>query len=302
MIAGVISYMPKGVKPDVLSYWYQKQGGPIFNDCICVAAKATKPVIAHRFLNYMLDNKVGLRELHRLRRLPAAADRDRRPAALRRRASSPRRSSQAVVTREAYANGNAYLTLSAKGLQLWDRDLGVVPQRLMGSRWIWRALARPGPRLAGALLRRRLLRDHQRRPGQRHHALRAGPALEPAGLERRLHLGGAQGRRARAATRGTPSCARIIYVVVAVVLSLAIGYPVAWYAARHAGRWRGPILVLLVLPFWISYLMRMFAWTNLLADERLRDARAARAVDRHAVPEARAARRRPTGSAASTSR
>jgi spermidine/putrescine transport system permease protein len=28
---------------------------------------------------------------------------------------------------------------------------------------------------------------------------------------------------------------------------------------------RGPIIVLLVLPFWISYLMRMFAWTNLLA-------------------------------------
>jgi putrescine transport system permease protein len=58
----------------------------------------------------------------------------------------------------------------------------------------------------------------------------------------------------------------IIYVVVAVTLSLAIGYPVAWYAARHAGRWRGLILVLLVLPFWISYLMRMFAWTNLLAE------------------------------------
>jgi spermidine/putrescine transport system permease protein len=58
----------------------------------------------------------------------------------------------------------------------------------------------------------------------------------------------------------------IIYVFVAVVLSLAIGYPVAWYAARHAGRWRGLIVVLLVLPFWISYLMRMFAWTNLLAE------------------------------------
>jgi spermidine/putrescine transport system permease protein len=58
----------------------------------------------------------------------------------------------------------------------------------------------------------------------------------------------------------------IVYVVVAVALSLAIGYPVAWYAARHAGRWRGLVLVLLVLPFWISYLMRMFAWTNLLAE------------------------------------
>jgi ABC-type spermidine/putrescine transport system permease subunit I len=56
----------------------------------------------------------------------------------------------------------------------------------------------------------------------------------------------------------------VAYITVAVLLSLAIGYPVAWYAARHAGRWRGPLLVCLVLPFWISFLMRMFAWTNLL--------------------------------------
>ena len=41
--------------------------------------------------------------------------------ALRRQGILPKTLSQAVVTREAYANGNAYLTLSAKGLQLWDR-------------------------------------------------------------------------------------------------------------------------------------------------------------------------------------
>jgi putrescine transport system permease protein len=56
----------------------------------------------------------------------------------------------------------------------------------------------------------------------------------------------------------------VLYVVIAVGLSLAIGYPVAYYTSRHAGKRRGLILVLLVLPFWISYLMRMFAWTNLL--------------------------------------
>jgi putrescine transport system permease protein len=56
----------------------------------------------------------------------------------------------------------------------------------------------------------------------------------------------------------------IVYVAVALAISLAIGYPVAYYTSRHAGRWRALILVLLVLPFWISYLMRMFAWTNLL--------------------------------------
>jgi ABC-type spermidine/putrescine transport system permease subunit I len=57
------------------------------------------------------------------------------------------------------------------------------------------------------------------------------------------------------------------YVAIAMVLSLIVGYPVAYYAARHAGRWRGIVLLLLVLPFWISYLMRMLAWINLLSPD-----------------------------------
>jgi ABC-type spermidine/putrescine transport system permease subunit I len=56
-----------------------------------------------------------------------------------------------------------------------------------------------------------------------------------------------------------------LYVAIALGLSLLIGYPVAYYAARHAGRRRGLILLLLVLPFWINYLMRMLAWINLLS-------------------------------------
>lgn len=43
-----------------------------------------------------------------------------------------------------------------------------------------------------------------------------------------------------------------------------IGYPVAYYVARKTERSRGLLLGLLVLPFWISYLMRMLAWVNLL--------------------------------------
>jgi spermidine/putrescine transport system permease protein len=57
----------------------------------------------------------------------------------------------------------------------------------------------------------------------------------------------------------------VAFVAVAMGLSLLIGYPVAYYAARHAGRWRGLVLLLLVLPFWINYLMRMLAWINLLS-------------------------------------
>src|SRR3954470_18938750 len=57
------------------------------------------------------------------------------------------------------------------------------------------------------------------------------------------------------------------YVFVSLGLSLAIGYPVAYYIARHATRTKSLLLILLILPFWISYLMRMLAWVNLLAPD-----------------------------------
>jgi ABC-type spermidine/putrescine transport system permease subunit I len=56
----------------------------------------------------------------------------------------------------------------------------------------------------------------------------------------------------------------LVYVAIATAICLLIGYPVAYFLARHAGRWRGVFLVAVVAPFWISYMMRMFAWVNLL--------------------------------------
>lgn len=59
----------------------------------------------------------------------------------------------------------------------------------------------------------------------------------------------------------------VAYVVVAVVVSLLIAYPVAYFVARFGGRWKGLLLAGLVAPFFISYLMRMLAWINLLQDD-----------------------------------
>ena len=53
---GAAVRLRKGVKPDVLSYWYQRQGGPVFNDCICMGVNSEKPVIAHRFLKFLRIN------------------------------------------------------------------------------------------------------------------------------------------------------------------------------------------------------------------------------------------------------
>ncbi len=47
--------------------------------------------------------------------------------------------------------------------------------------------------------------------------------------------------------------------------TVVTAYPVAYYLAFHAGRRRGLILFLVTLPFWTSYLLRVFAWKIVLA-------------------------------------
>ena len=56
----------------------------------------------------------------------------------------------------------------------------------------------------------------------------------------------------------------IVYVAIGSLLCLVIGYPAAYFVARFAGRRKGLFLVLLIAPFWISYMMRMLAWVDLL--------------------------------------
>ena len=64
------------------------------------------------------------------------------------------------------------------------------------------------------------------------------------------------------ATRNT-----FVFVAATIVLCFAIGYPVAYYIARHAKRTKALLLVLIFVPFWVSYLMRMLAWIGLLAPD-----------------------------------
>jgi spermidine/putrescine transport system substrate-binding protein len=119
LISAVISYLPEGTPPTVLSYWYQRAGGPIFNDCVVVGAKATKPVMAHRFLNYMLDPKVAYENFTGyVGYQPPITAIDAQK--LFDDGLLPQNLANTVVTHEDYANGNAYLTLSAKGRKLWD--------------------------------------------------------------------------------------------------------------------------------------------------------------------------------------
>jgi spermidine/putrescine transport system permease protein len=61
-----------------------------------------------------------------------------------------------------------------------------------------------------------------------------------------------------------PLIRTFVYVFFASAICLVLGYAVAYYTARYAGKYRVLILVLLISPFWISYLMRIYAWQSLL--------------------------------------
>jgi spermidine/putrescine transport system substrate-binding protein len=55
-MAAAASYMPKGVNVDVVGYWFPADGrGPVANDTNVVLKSSASPVLAHTFLNYMLD-------------------------------------------------------------------------------------------------------------------------------------------------------------------------------------------------------------------------------------------------------
>src|SRR5690606_38587371 len=51
---------------------------------------------------------------------------------------------------------------------------------------------------------------------------------------------------------------------VSTLLCLLIGYPMAYAIARSDRRWRTPLLMLIVLPFWTSFLLRVYSWIAIL--------------------------------------
>ena len=58
----------------------------------------------------------------------------------------------------------------------------------------------------------------------------------------------------------------LVYAGLTTVLCLLLGFPLAYWIARHGGRYRSVLLVLVILPFWTSYLIRMYAWRVILSD------------------------------------
>jgi len=56
----------------------------------------------------------------------------------------------------------------------------------------------------------------------------------------------------------------VLYALTATVLALLIGYPMAYAIVRAPKSWRATLLLLVILPFWTSFLIRVYAWIGLL--------------------------------------
>jgi putrescine transport system permease protein len=54
---------------------------------------------------------------------------------------------------------------------------------------------------------------------------------------------------------------------ISTVLTLLVGYPIAYGMANAADHWRPTLMMLIILPFWTSFLIRVYSWIGILSNE-----------------------------------
>ncbi len=60
-----------------------------------------------------------------------------------------------------------------------------------------------------------------------------------------------------------------LYAGLATLISLLVGFPLAYFIAFRGGKWKNALLLLVILPFFITYLVRTLSWQTILADNGL---------------------------------
>jgi spermidine/putrescine transport system substrate-binding protein len=117
-MAGAINYMPKGVPVSVVSYWRPNKGAVIGSDMITILRKAKNPVLAHHFLNYLLDNKHGVTNFSWLGYMPPLSVIN--PDKVIAQGYIPKNLGSTVVRESDFKNGLSILPLTAQGQATWQ--------------------------------------------------------------------------------------------------------------------------------------------------------------------------------------
>jgi len=59
----------------------------------------------------------------------------------------------------------------------------------------------------------------------------------------------------------------LAFALATTIICILLGYPVAYFIVRFGGRYRGLLLGLVILPWFVDYLVRIYAWVSLLGDQ-----------------------------------
>src|SRR5215203_1014402 len=59
----------------------------------------------------------------------------------------------------------------------------------------------------------------------------------------------------------------LVYAGLATLAALLVSYPLAYFIAFRGGRWKNLLLLLVIAPFFVTYLIRTLAWQTILTDD-----------------------------------
>ena len=117
-MAGALSYMPKGVPVSVISYWRPSKGAVVGSDMITILRGAKNPVLAHHFLNFLLDNKKGVENFSWMGYMPPLKVIN--PDKVVAQGYIPKNLKSTIVRESDFANGISLLPLTTQGQSLWQ--------------------------------------------------------------------------------------------------------------------------------------------------------------------------------------
>jgi spermidine/putrescine transport system substrate-binding protein len=119
LLSAAFYYMPKGVPPSVLSYWSPETNGVVQNDFFCIGRTAKNPALAHRFVDFMTNEKNAYDNMvNYVGATPPQKNIDAK--ALIKEGLIPESLTDAVVRPDQFAFNQELLQLSVAGERYWD--------------------------------------------------------------------------------------------------------------------------------------------------------------------------------------
>jgi spermidine/putrescine transport system substrate-binding protein len=119
LLGAAFYYMPKGVPPSVLSYWSPDSNGVVQNDFFCIGRTAKNPALAHRFIEFMLDEKNAYDNMVNFVGYTPPQNAIT-AASLISSGLIPKSLTSAVVRPDQFAANQELLQLSVAGERYWD--------------------------------------------------------------------------------------------------------------------------------------------------------------------------------------